>query len=101
MGGLSESTSTGDLPTNPPSICCRTALPAAPTKAGRWPENIYDIAPGAGLAFATAGAATWPLANNILALATTAKANFIVDDISYPDEPFFQHGMITQAINHV
>ncbi len=41
------------------------------------------------------------MGNNIEALATTAKANLIVDDISYPDEPFFQDGQIAQAINQV
>ena len=64
-------------------------------------ENIYDIAPGAGLAFATADGGDLAFANNIKALANTAKANIIVDDVSYPDEPFFQDGIISQAVNTV
>jgi hypothetical protein len=64
-------------------------------------ENIHDIAPGAGLAFATANGGDLAMANNIRALATQAKAKLIVDDVSYPTEPFFQDGLISQAINDV
>ena len=46
-------------------------------------------------------AATWRCANNIKALANTAGANIIVDDIGYPDEPMFQDGLISQAIDTV
>ena len=40
-------------------------------------------------------------ANNILALASTAGAKIIVDDVGYPDEPLFQPGFIAQAVNTV
>ena len=35
------------------------------------------------------------------ALANTAEAKIIVDDVGYADDPFFQPGLITQAINTV
>ena len=54
-GGLADSTSTGNLPTNP-GVNVLQDGPAGSTDEGRaMLENIYDIAPGAGLAFATAG----------------------------------------------
>ena len=100
-GGLTESTSTGNLPTSPP-VNVLSDGPAGSTDEGRaMLENIHDIAPGAGLAFATADGGDFAFANNIKALATTAKANVIVDDIGYSDEPFFQDGTIAQAVNTV
>ena len=100
-GGLTESTSTGNLPTSP-GVNVLQDGPAGSTDEGRaMLENIYDIAPGAGLAFATADGGDLAFANNIKALANTAKANIIVDDIGYADEPFFQDGIIAQAVNTV
>ena len=64
-------------------------------------ENIHDVAPGASLAFATAEGGDLGMANNIEALATTAKSNVIVDDVTYADEPFFQPGLISQAVDTV
>jgi hypothetical protein len=63
-------------------------------------EIIHDIAPGANLAFYTAFAGEQDFANGILALAN-ADAKVIVDDVSYFDEPFFQNGVIAQAIQTV
>jgi len=100
-GGLSQSTSTGNLPTNPPVDVLQDGAAGGTDEGRAMLENIYDIAPGAGLAFATAEGGDLAMANNIQALATTAKANLIVDDVSYPDEPFFQDGQISQAINTV
>ena len=46
-------------------------------------EHVYDIAPGAGLAFATGDVGDAGFANNIQALAA-AGATVIVDDLSAP-----------------
>ncbi len=61
-------------------------------------ENIYDIAPGASLAFATAGNGQVGFGDNIRKLATQANAKIIVDDIGYLTEPMFRDGIISQAI---
>ncbi len=75
--GISASVASGDLPSNPPVNVLQDG-PAGSTDEGRaMLENIYDIAPGAGLAFATADGGDLAFANNIKALATTAKANII------------------------
>jgi hypothetical protein len=63
-------------------------------------QIIHDIAPGAGLAFYTAVNSEQDFANGILALAA-AGCKVICDDISYFDEPFFQNGIVAQAIQTV
>jgi hypothetical protein len=63
-------------------------------------QIIHDIAPGASLAFYTAFNSEQDFANGILALAA-AGCKVIVDDVGYSDEPFFQNGVIAQAIQTV
>jgi hypothetical protein len=60
-------------------------------------ELIHDIAPGASLAFATAFTGQQGFADNIRALAA-AGCKVIVDDVTYFEEPYFQPGVIDQAI---
>src|SRR5262245_60843898 len=63
-------------------------------------QIVHDVAPGAGLAFATANGGQLTFANNIRALAN-AGADVIVDDVSYFAAPFFQDGLIAQAVDQV
>jgi len=63
-------------------------------------QIIHDIAPGANLAFYTAFNGEQDFANGILALAA-AGCKVICDDVSYFDEPFFQNGIVAQAIQQV
>ena len=63
-------------------------------------QIVHDIAPGADLAFYTAFDSEQDFANGILALAA-AGCKVICDDVSYFDEPFFQNGVIAQAIQTV
>ena len=63
-------------------------------------EIIHDMAPGAGLIFATAFISEESFADNIIALAN-AGCKVIVDDISYFDEAVFQDSIIAQAVNTV
>lgn len=63
-------------------------------------QIIHEIAPGASLAFYTAFESEQDFANGILALAA-AGCKVIVDDVSYFDEPFFQNGVVAQAIQTV
>ncbi|HEU5134947.1 MAG TPA: S8 family serine peptidase [Steroidobacteraceae bacterium] len=73
-------------------------------------QIVHDLAPKAKLGFATAQGGQLNFANNIRALAgdPTApnfradfKADVIVDDIIYLDEPFFQDGIVAQAVDEV
>ncbi|WP_245286935.1 S8 family serine peptidase, partial [Bradyrhizobium sp. Tv2a-2] len=63
-------------------------------------QIVHDIAPGSSLAFYTAANSEQDFANGILALAA-AGCKVICDDVSYFDEPFFQNGIVAQAIQTV
>jgi hypothetical protein len=73
-------------------------------------QIVHDLAPKARLGFATANGGEVNLANNIRALAARPgaenvvpgfKADIIVDDVIYPTEPFFQDGIVAQAVDEV
>jgi hypothetical protein len=69
-------------------------------------QIIHDVAPGAGLAFHTAEDSEADFAAGIEALAAPVAsggggAKVIVDDVGYFDEPFFQDGLVAQAVNAV
>ena len=93
----------GDLPPACPASPCVEVLAG---QAGSGSEGtamleiIFDLAPGADLKFATAGASQASFAQNILALAT-AGCDVIVDDISFLAERVFQDGIVAQAVNDV
>ncbi len=81
--------------------------PAAYTDEGRaMLQVVHDLAPHAQLAFATGSPTELSYAQNIETLAAPvsaggAGANVIVDDLSYPTEPFFQDGPVAVAIKRV
>src|SRR5258708_3937897 len=69
-------------------------------------QIVHDVAPGAGLAFYTAENSEADFASGIGKLAAPvasggAGAKVIVDDVGYFDEPFFQDGLVAQAIDAV
>jgi hypothetical protein len=69
-------------------------------------QIVHDVAPGAGLAFYTAENSEADFANGIVKLAASvasggAGAQIIVDDVGYFDEPFFQDGIVAEAVNQV
>ena len=63
-------------------------------------QIVHDLAPGAGISFATAFNGETAFADNIRGLAA-AGASVVVDDIAYLEEPFFQDGPIAVAIDEV
>ncbi|MES1262770.1 MAG: peptidase S53, partial [Peristeroidobacter soli] len=102
----------GDLPGvgnplgNTEPVTVLEDFPARSDEGRAMLQIVHDIAPKAKLGFATANTGQLGFANNIRALAgdPTApnyragfKADVIVDDIIYLDEPFFQDGVIAQA----
>jgi hypothetical protein len=67
---------------------------------------VHDLAPHADLAFATGSGGEVIYAENIERLAAPvgaggAGADVIVDDLSYPSEPFFQDSLVAAAIKRV
>src|SRR6202008_4513314 len=108
--------STGDLPGsgnplgNTEPVVVLEDSPARTDEGRAMLEIVHDVAPKAKLGFATAQGGQLNFANNIRALAgdPTAphfqagfKADVIVDDIIYLDEPFFQDGIVAQAVDEV
>jgi hypothetical protein len=63
-------------------------------------EIVHDVAPGAELAFHTADNGQADFAQGIVQLANTG-CDVIADDVAYFTEPFFQDGIIAQAVNQV
>jgi hypothetical protein len=63
-------------------------------------QIVHAIAPAAGLAFYTAENSEADFATGIGKLAA-AGAHIIDDDVGYFDEPFFQDGIVAQAIDQV
>jgi hypothetical protein len=73
-------------------------------------QIVHDLAPKARLGFATAEGGELNFANNIRSLAGLSngtravpgfKADIIVDDVVYFAEPFFQDGVVAQAVDEV
>jgi hypothetical protein len=66
-------------------------------------EIVHDIAPAARICFSAAGATQATMAASIRNLRTSSAAlcDVIVDDLGFPDEPFFSDGIIAQAIEDV
>jgi len=69
-------------------------------------QIVHVVAPSASLAFYTGDDSEADFANGILKLASPvasggAGANIIADDLGYFDEPFYQDGIVAQAIDTV
>jgi hypothetical protein len=99
-GGIAQSQATGDLP--PQGVQVLEDGPSAgATDEGRaMLEIVHDVAPGASLAFHTAAISPQDFANGIGELANVG-AKVIVDDVGYLDSPFFNDGIIAQAVDKV
>lgn len=63
-------------------------------------EIVHDVAPGASLAFHTAFLGQANFAQGIIDL-QEAGCDLIVDDVYYLDAPFFQDGIVAQAVDYV
>lgn len=94
--GLGYSQATGDLP-----AYVERLLDFPASDEGRaMLEIIHDLAPGAELAFRSGLMGEADFAQGIRDLAA-AGADVIVDDVIFPSEPFFQDGIIAQAVDEV
>ena len=112
-----DDVATGDLPGpgNPfgntePVVVFQDWVPNATDEGRAMTQIVHDLAPKARLGFATANGGEVNFANNIRALAGLPgaeravpgfKADVIVDDVVYHVEPFFQDGIVAQAVDEV
>ena len=102
LDGEEDGIASGDLPSSGVNV-----LEEGPTGVSNSPaadegramiELIRDIAPGADFAFHTAFGGRANFAEGINEL-VDAGADIIVDDVGYPNQTFFQDGIIAQAAN--
>ena len=89
---------TGDLPDGVNVLAGQAG--SGTSEGSAMMEIVYDLAPGAGLYFATAATGQEQFAQNILDL-HAAGCGVIVDDVRYFNEPIFQDGVIAQAVETV
>jgi subtilisin family serine protease len=99
LGGAAAGVASGDLPADA-QILLDVAGPGLVDEGRAMAELVHDIAPEAKIAFHTALTGQAGFANGIRALAD-AGCQIIVDDIAYLNEPFFQDGIIAQAVEEV
>ena len=66
-------------------------------------QIVHDVAPDAKLAFSTTGATQVTFAAAIRALRTNGATlcDVLVDDIGFPDEPFFSDSIVAEAVDDV
>lgn len=98
--GIAESQKTGDLPSAGVQVLSDYSGAGATDEGRAMLEIVYDVAPGAPLAFATAFNGVQSFANNIVAL-QNAGAKVISDDVIYFNEPMYNDGVVGKAIDQV
>ncbi len=98
LGGAPAGVASGDLPVV--EIVEESATASNIDEGRAMAEIVHDVAPGAAIAFHTANGGEANFAQGILDLAA-AGCKVIVDDIIYLGEPFFQDGIVGQAVNQV
>lgn len=94
----------GDLPPGTLNVAdIDTVLNGGPgtSEGSAMMEIVYDLAPGVQFFFASAFNGEDSFADNIRLLRNTYHCDIIVDDVSYSDEPAFQDGVISKAVNDV
>ena len=101
LGGAAGDVASGDLPKG---VNVLQDLDGDGSDEGRaMAQLIYDLAPDVDLAFSSVSFGQADFAQQIRDLANPAigDSDVLVDDIGYPDEPFFQDGVIARAIDDV
>jgi subtilisin family serine protease len=99
----------GDLPgagnpcgyNTPVQVLAESRVGAGRDEGRAMLQIVHDMAPGAALAFATASDGLYAFSDNIRMLRSAGRADIIVDDYYYPEEPFFQDGPVNVAIRDV
>ncbi|WP_288424929.1 putative Ig domain-containing protein [uncultured Spirosoma sp.] len=98
LKGAAAGVASGDLPAEGVQVI--DDLPSGTDEGRAMAEIVHDVAPGAAIAFNTAFRGQAGFAKGIIDLAN-AGCNIIVDDVIYFAEPFFQDGIIGQAVDQV
>ena len=101
LGGMYADYFSGDLPASGVQVL-RDDIPGE-DEGRAMCQLIHHVAPGASLAFANCGHTEGEMADSIRRLADPSEGNcsIITDDVGYCTEPFFQDGVIAQAVEDV
>jgi hypothetical protein len=99
-GGAAAGVLSGDLPAGVTVLEEEPSCSSGTDEGRAMMEIIHDVAPGAALSFHTAFNGQADFAQGIKDLAT-AGAKVINDDIIYFAEPFYQDGVVAQAVDTV
>eukprot|EP00899_Mesostigma_viride_P009593 jgi/Mesvir1/18635/Mv17142-RA.3 len=97
LGGAQADMDSGDLP---PTVQVLKDITSGSDEGRAMAQIVYDVAPGAAIAFYTAFVSQEDFADGIVAL-QEAGCDVIVDDIVYFAEPFFLDGVIARAVDLV
>ena len=97
LGGAAGNVASGDLPAG---VRVLDDLAAGSDEGRAMMQLAYDVAPGVGFSFHTAFGGIARFAVGIVELFDDG-ADIIVDDVSSSIEPFFQDGIIAQAVDYV
>ncbi|MDQ5767150.1 S8 family serine peptidase [Thiothrix subterranea] len=100
LGGAALGVTNGELPSNVKTVQEGFCDSVVVDEGRALMEVVHDVAPGAPLLFHTADGGLANFAQGIIDLAD-AGAKVIVDDAFYLTEPYFQDGIISQAIDQV
>ena len=97
-GGVAGGISSGNLPADYKVL---EDFPGGADEGRAMSEIVYDVAPGvSGIDFHTADVSQQDFAAGIEQLASMG-AQVITDDVGYTDDPMFNDGVISQAVDQV
>ena len=100
LGGAAAGVTSNDLPAGVNVLQDEVGCVSGTDEGRAMMELIHDVAPGSTQAFHTAFGGQADFAQGIIDL-RTAGADSIVDDVGYFAEPFYQDGIIAQAVDTV
>ncbi len=100
LGGAAAGVGSGDLPAGVVVLAEETGCGSGSDEGRAMAEIVHDVAPGAAIQFHSAFNGEADFAQGIIDL-KNAGSRIIVDDVGYFDEPFFQDGVIAQAVDTV
>eukprot|EP00898_Chlorokybus_atmophyticus_P000969 jgi/Chlat1/1873/Chrsp141S02182 len=97
LGGAAKDVASGDLPAG---VVVLKDITKGTDEGRAMLQLVHDVAPGSPLYFYTAHNGLADFANGIKALAQNG-CKVIVDDVSYFAEPYFEDGILAQAVDQV
>ncbi|MEL7538938.1 MAG: S8 family serine peptidase [Pseudomonadota bacterium] len=101
LGGAAADVASNDLPTGINVLEEISNCTGAIDEGRAMSQLIHDIAPGSQQAFHTAFNGVAAFANGIIELSQVAGAEVIVDDVGILSQPWFQDGIVAQAVDQV